>query len=145
MVKHSILVNLVMCNGCWTCALACKVARNLAETEWWSKVTTNGKPDSTYTDDPAGSWSNPSTLKMSWTPIHLPKCDYCEFVRANKGLDPYCVYNCPTRAKTYGDLDDPGSKISLTMKNLRDRGYKIYQLPDAGDKTKQNVYYASRQ
>jgi hypothetical protein len=45
---------------------------------------------------------------------------------------------------TYGDLDDPGSKISLTMSELRDRGYKIYQLPDAGTTTSANLWYAEK-
>jgi len=119
------------------------VARNLAADEWWSKVITNGKTNTPYLDDPAGSWSNPSTLKMSWTPVHLPKCDLC-IDRTRAGKDPYCVYNCPTSAKTYGDLDDPSSAISLVMKDLTDRGYKIYQLPDAGKGTHTAAYYADK-
>jgi Fe-S-cluster-containing dehydrogenase component len=144
-MKPAILTNLVLCDGCWACAISCKQSRNLAEDEWWLKVPTTGRAGSPYLDDPAGSWSDPSTLKMTWTPTNLPGCDFCQFVRVAKGLDPYCVYNCPTDARTYGDLDDPNSKISLTMQALQNRGYKIFQLPDAGSATKANIYYAARQ
>jgi Fe-S-cluster-containing dehydrogenase component len=59
-------------------------------------------------------------------------------------LEPYCVWNCPNHARTYGDLDDPMSKISVAMKGYRDRGYKIYQLPDAGTTTHVAAYYAEK-
>ena len=144
MAKPSILTNLVLCSGCWACAISCKQARNLGENEWWLTVKNDGRPGSPYPDDPAGSWSDPSTLKNSWTPVNLPGCDFCAYVRVVKGLDPYCVYNCPTKSKTYGDLDDPDSEISIAMKACRNRGYRIYQLPDAGTTTHAAIYYADK-
>jgi Fe-S-cluster-containing dehydrogenase component len=140
-MKPAILNNLFTCTGCYTCALACKVARNPPEDIWLTKVITNGKTGSPYLDDPAGSWSDPSTLKITWTPVHYPQCDLCASLPPPA---PYCVYNCPIRAKTCGDLDDPTSKISLTWKDLEQRGYTIYQLPDAGSATRAAIYYADK-
>jgi len=145
MTKMAILNNLDTCTGCFTCPIACQVARELKDDEWWMTVKCNGAPNSTFYDDPAGNWSDPSTLKMDWVPVHYPKCDLCvNEQHVLEGHDPYCIYNCPTRSKTFGDLDDPNSKISVKMAELSDRGYKITQLPDAGTGSHAAIYYAEK-
>ena len=101
-------------------------------------------------DEPAGSWQvsadgiRSGDLKLSWVPVAFPTCNLCK-ERTDRGLEPYCTYNCPSQARIYGDLDDPSSKISIVMKGLRDAGYRIYQLPDAGDKTHVAMYYADKE
>lgn len=42
------------------------------------------------------------------------KCNYCSH-RTDQGLEPACAIVCPEQAIIAGDLDDPASKISLTL------------------------------
>ncbi len=123
MSKPTILINLKLCTGCWTCSLACKQGNNLPDDEFWQHVRTLGSGEGI--DKPAGVWPN---LHMSWLPIHTPKCTLCAR-RTAEGEIPYCVYNCSTGAMTYGDLDDPQSDISKKLSELRSRGYQIFTLP----------------
>lgn len=62
------------------------------------------------------------------------KCTMCK-ERTDRGDEPMCVVCCPTRARTFGDLDDPESEIS---KLVREKGaYNL--LPEQG--TRPQVYY----
>jgi Fe-S-cluster-containing dehydrogenase component len=62
------------------------------------------------------------------------KCNFC-IDRVQNGLEPACVANCATRARTFGDLDDPHSDISRL---IRLRGGQQLQ-PEQG--TNPSVYY----
>lgn len=139
-MKPAILTNLRLCFGCWTCAMGCQQGKKLADDEWILKVNTVGHSSGAI-DEPVGTYPN---LKMSWVPYAFPTCNLCK-ERTDRGKEPYCTYNCPSYARTYGDLDDPTSKISLAMKDLKNRGYNIYQLPDAGSKSHAAFYYADKE
>ncbi len=62
------------------------------------------------------------------------KCTFC-YPRVEKGLAPFCVSQCPSRAMVFGDLNDAGSEI---RKLLDSRHYHV-RKPEAG--TRPHVFY----
>ena len=52
---------------------------------------------------------------------YIDKCTFC-IHRVREGKDPACVTVCPTKALTFGDLDDPNSEIH---KQLQHRKWKV--------------------
>jgi Fe-S-cluster-containing dehydrogenase component len=65
---------------------------------------------------------------------YIGKCTFCVH-RVEQGLDTACTSVCPTHSITFGNLDNPLSKVSRL---LRERKYKTL-TPGAG--TGPNVYY----
>ncbi len=74
------------------------------------------------------------------------KCDFCQerivegLTKGLKpGLDreatPVCVNTCPTKARYFGDLDDPDSEVSQLIRSRQ--GYQLH--PEFG--TEPSVYY----
>ncbi len=45
---------------------------------------------------------------------YVDKCTFC-LHRVRDGLDPACVAVCPTRCMSFGDLDDPNSRVSRLL------------------------------
>ena len=47
-------------------------------------------------------------------PVHktADKCNFCRDTNLAKGKQPACVEACPTNALTFGDMNDPNSKIA---------------------------------
>lgn len=62
------------------------------------------------------------------------KCDLC-FHRIDRRLKPACATVCPTEARVFGDLDDPGSAVC----RLLDKYEEWQILPEEG--TEPCVYY----
>lgn len=62
------------------------------------------------------------------------KCTFC-IHRVEKGLQPACATQCPTKAIHFGDAGDPDSDLS---KLLRERRATVLR-PEAG--TEPNVYF----
>jgi Fe-S-cluster-containing dehydrogenase component len=62
------------------------------------------------------------------------KCTYC-YHRLRRGLKPACVTACPTKARIFGDINDPNSEVSRIL-----RTEKIYLLkPEIG--TEPQTFY----
>jgi molybdopterin-containing oxidoreductase family iron-sulfur binding subunit len=63
------------------------------------------------------------------------KCTYCAH-RIDEGLNPACVVACPTKARIFGDLDDPESEISnYIVGQEQSTGRRPFHLlPQAGTK-----------
>ncbi len=70
------------------------------------------------------------------------KCIFCDH-RVLVGEQPYCVVSCPSGARIFGDLDDPGSDVSLAIANgyarLKDNSGEFLATGEAG--TIPNVFY----
>jgi Fe-S-cluster-containing dehydrogenase component len=112
------------------------VAHHLDDEEYWQFVRTIGAGG---IDEPAGEWPN---VWMSWIPIHTADCTLCGD-RTEAGLEPYCVFNCPNKAMTFGDLDDPTSPVVKRIEDLRAKGFRIFQLP-TWERTREEIYYAEK-
>lgn len=73
----------------------------------------------------------------------MEKCTFC-VQRVEKGLDPACVANCPAFVFSFGDLDDPNSRVSKVLKsklafrlkedlNTQPKVYYVGQPPPSPD------------
>ncbi|MDF1591974.1 MAG: 4Fe-4S dicluster domain-containing protein [Desulfobacterales bacterium] len=65
------------------------------------------------------------------------KCDFCQH-RLSRGEEPACVETCPTRARTFGDLNDPTSTISELVKHK-----KLVQVINPKIDTQPGILYFS--
>jgi Fe-S-cluster-containing dehydrogenase component len=117
--------------------MACQVAHDLPDDQWWQFIRTKG--GGAGIDEPAGVFPN---LRMSWMPIYTLDCTLCGD-RQENGSEPYCSYNCPTKAMTFGNLDDPQSPITVRMNQLKEKGYRIFQIP-AWERARPEIYYAEK-
>ncbi len=63
------------------------------------------------------------------------KCDFC-LHRLQKGEPPACVETCPTKARVFGDLNDPESRVSQLVKSQHPVRITAPQVD-----TKPNIYY----
>lgn len=65
------------------------------------------------------------------------KCNYCPERRA-AGLAPACVDTCPTKARVFGDINDPNSEAA---KLLAANQGKVVRVIARKNDTKPNMYY----
>lgn len=108
------------CIGCRMCMAACP----------YTGVRSFNWDEPTYhIDFPVGESDVPDHQKHT-----VEKCTMC-WHRLARGEQPACVQMCASRARIWGDLDDPESEVS---KLVASREYKQL-LPEEG--TQPSVYY----
>ncbi|NNE42873.1 MAG: 4Fe-4S dicluster domain-containing protein [Gemmatimonadetes bacterium] len=64
----------------------------------------------------------------------VDKCDFCMH-RVRRGQEPSCVTTCPSRARHFGDINDPESEVSKLIASRRTHRKKV----EAG--TDPQIYY----
>jgi tetrathionate reductase subunit B len=68
----------------------------------------------------------------------VDKCDYC-LARRQSGREPACVETCPTRARMFGDLNDPDSPVAMLLKKT-----KTVRVVNPESDTDPVMYYIDR-
>jgi len=106
------------CLGCKYCIVACPYgARNFNYKE--PEEEEYHRPDPPPSRSQRGSWPFPHRVHGV-----VEKCTFC-FHRIDQAIKegrkvgdevvPACVEACPTKARTFGDLDDPNSQVSQLL------------------------------
>ena len=106
------------CIGCKYCIVACPYgARNFNYKE--PEEEEYHRPDPPPDRSQRGPWPFPHRVHGV-----VEKCTFC-FHRIDQGIKegkkigdevvPACVEACPTKARTFGDLDDPNSQVSQLL------------------------------
>jgi molybdopterin-containing oxidoreductase family iron-sulfur binding subunit len=122
-----VIVDKDECMGCKYCMMACPYGARYS-VEKWESYFPDGLPLSPYEEFAKKQWEASAGVGVA------TKCDFC-LDRLGRGKDPACVEACPANARTFGDLDDPDSEISVLIKRYRGEPLN----PEIGNKPK--VYY----
>ena len=83
MSRYGMVIDTKRCVGCNACSVNCKITNNLPETNWWTRVLTEGGDE---IDTPAGVFPD---VSMRYITVG---CQHCE--------NPACLEVCPTGATT---------------------------------------------
>jgi phenylacetyl-CoA:acceptor oxidoreductase subunit 1 len=133
-----VYVDYSKCIGCGYCVVACPY-----------KARTQYKEEKSYYAEPTLRDKFPYELRAEYQRFKVgttTKCTFC-MDRINSGMSmglkpgldpeatPICVINCPTVARTFGDLDEPGSEVSRLITGRK--GYRL--LEELG--TEPSVWY----
>lgn len=98
--KGRVEIDYDKCIGCRMCMAACPY--NARSFNWEEPVR---DPDFNYGD---------ARVPVRFKGV-AEKCTLCK-ERTDDGDDPKCVKCCPTKARIFGDLDDPDSEVSKRIK-----------------------------
>jgi molybdopterin-containing oxidoreductase family iron-sulfur binding subunit len=129
------LVDLNRCIGCWTCSMACKMGWGLEDEDYRIVVRTCGS--GAGIDRPLGAYPD---LKMSWQPVFEKSCSFCA-PRVAQGSEPYCSYNCPTKALAFGDSENGESDFSRELARCAKKNCHLFEIPDYESK-RRGISYA---
>ena len=114
--------------GCGYCMMACPYGQRHKVSEWRTYF-----PDAKGELDAYQSYSKSRWEEKNGYGI-ASKCDFC-YERIKTGKQPACVQACPAKARTFGDINDPESEVSILIR--RDKGFQLN--PEFG--TNPSVYY----
>jgi len=103
-----------LCIGCRYCMLACPYSARY----FYDKETPYFENGKTPFEEEGYARHTVGTVE---------KCDFCS-ARVDQGLEPACVANCITKARIFGDLDNPVSDVARLV---RDKGAAVLN-PEAG-------------
>jgi Fe-S-cluster-containing dehydrogenase component len=111
-----------VCVGCRACVMGCPYGARYYQDE-----------ERNYFE---GTEPNPYENARYWSHVAgvVEKCDFCRH-RLADGREPACVTNCMTKARIFGDLDDPASEVSRLIRE--EQGSQLN--PELG--TDPSVYY----
>ena len=119
-------INADKCIGCRSCMVACP---------YGARQFMGGKPEPYF----PGKEENLLEARQRRDFIRgvVSKCEFC-VERLADGLQPPCVSTCVTKARHFGDLDNPEDPINRMIAEGRGRGLH----EEAG--TRPSVYYLPR-
>ena len=111
-----ILLDMDLCIGCYKCIDACPYGARYI--------------------DPAVKLKRSDREKD----LGVGKCTFCDH-RVGNGIEPSCVQACPHSARTFGDMNDSGSKVSKLIKEFKlDKNRNKTTLLNQ-EKTMPHVFY----
>ncbi|AFL99384.1 MULTISPECIES: 4Fe-4S dicluster domain-containing protein [Desulfitobacterium] len=134
-----VLVDFERCIGCRYCIAACPY--NVRQFNW--EDPKEAKERAGYKEDYEYGYPvdvRDKDRRLVYTPNRpvgvVEKCTFC-FQYTSQGEEPACVQSCPSRARIYGDLDDPDSEVSRLIRERQ--AFRLRE--DLG--TQPKVYYLS--
>ena len=81
----------------------------------------------------------PYNMRYAHPEGYIDKCTFCHH-RLAEGRLPACVETCPTGARAFGDLEEPGNPVDTAIKNA---GRVDLLKPETG--AKPNLFYLNSQ
>jgi len=117
-----VLIDEEICIGCRACMIACPYESR--QFLWEIKNYYEGHEPTPYEKIKQKGFEKGTVVK----------CNFC-LHRIEEGDDPACVATCPSTARTFGDLDDPGSEVSKLITLHRGSRFREEQG------TEPSVYY----
>lgn len=100
MAKKGLMIDYLLCTGCHSCEVSCKLEKNLPTGEFGIKLAED-KP-----------WQiDDDTWEYKWIPVPTQLCDLCED-RTAEGKVPNCVLHCCSHCMHYGEIEDLAKEMS---------------------------------